>query len=46
MSKKIIFDSEVEKENAIAEEKAEHTNPTPYQKKHLADLEEAEVKAE
>ena len=30
-------------ESAIATEKAEHSNPTSYQEKHLADLEAAEV---
>lgn len=43
MSKKITFETEEEKANAIAEEKKEHTSPTPYQAKHLADLENAEV---
>ena len=43
MSKKITFETEAEKAAAIAEEKREHTSPTPYQAKHLADLETAEV---
>jgi hypothetical protein len=43
MSKKIIFSSQEEKDEAIAGEKTAHPNPTAYQVKHLADLNNAEV---
>ena len=43
--KKITFDNQVEKDAAIATEKANHPNPTQYQKEHLADLEAAVLEA-
>lgn len=43
MAKKISFDTEVEKADAVAAEKVAHPEPTEYQAKHLADLEAAEV---
>lgn len=45
MSKKIIFDSQTEKDEAIAAEKANHPTPTDYQAAHLADLEAAVIVA-
>lgn len=43
MSKKISFETEEEKADAIAEEKTQHPTPTEYQKQHLAELEGAVV---
>lgn len=41
--KKITFSTQEEKDKAIAVEKSEHPNPTPHQKQHLVDLENAVV---
>lgn len=45
MSKKISFSSQADKDEAIAEEKVQHPNPTAYQKQHLVDLEAAVIEA-
>ena len=45
MAKKITFENAEEKADAIAEEKANHPEPTAYQAKQLADLEASEIVA-